>query len=102
MLARSSLLAALGLVLSLGASGCAAGAMDDVSDEQPATEADALSAFPFVRSDQVSFGRAPINTHDASGMVNDDFSNPVHSADQIIAWLGQHKGYAHPLYLGCI
>jgi hypothetical protein len=55
-----------------------------------------------VRSDQVSFGRAPDNTGELQAMVKDDFSDAAHSADQVIAWLHQHKGYPHPIYLGCI
>lgn len=84
-----------------GAAGCVA-ETGDAPGEEPGAETDALTGAPFVRSDQVSFGRAPENTHDASSLVPDDFSDPKHAADEVIDWLKQHEGYPHPVYLGCV
>ena len=108
MLARSSLrfalLFAVPLALSSGALGCAAAPVDDVpaANEESSAEADAISVPVFLRSDQVSFGRAPSNTHDASKSVTADFSSPEKSAKEIINWLDKHPENKHPVYLGCI
>ncbi len=109
MLARSSLrfalLVALAGAASSGAIGCVAAPIDDAAanaDEESSAEADAISVPVFLRSDQVSFGRAPSNTHDASRSVTADFSSPEKSAKEIISWLDQHPDNKNLICLGCI
>ena len=95
------------IVALLALNGCIAGQIGDsgeplADEEAVGSEADAVGAAPFVRSDQVHFGRAPHNTGDLSQLVADDFSGPAKSAKAVNAWLDDHPGYDKPLYLGCI
>src|SRR5438105_153370 len=91
-------LLAAGLALSAGA--CAA-PPDAAGDEDPGTLDESVSSAPFIRSDQVSFGRAPHNTGDLSKEISTDFTDPKKDAAHVIAWLKDHPSYEHPLYLGC-
>ena len=105
MIARPSLRVAalLAGALALGSAGCAAASPDQASEsELQAAEGEALAAALFVRSDQVDYGRAPLNTGDLQGLVNEDFSSPTASADKVVAWIEAHPSYAHPIYLGNI
>jgi hypothetical protein len=98
---RSTFAILLSGSLALGALGCVA-PVDDTADEASAAESDALAVPVFVRSDQLSFGRAPHNTGDLSKSIPEDFSNPEKAAQMVIDWLDAHPGYEDPIYLGCI
>lgn len=87
--------------LALGTASCVAEPMDD-DVEETAELSEELAAPVFIRSDQLSFGRAPSNTGDRSKGVNQEFTSPKQDADQVIEWLKDHPGYDNPLYLGCI
>jgi hypothetical protein len=89
-------------VLSFALAACAGGPMDDLPEDTATSSTDALTPWAFVRSDQVSFGRAPTNTSDLSSMVAPDFSGAQHSANEVIAWIDAHPKDEHPIYLGCI
>jgi hypothetical protein len=99
---RLAFLLGLAGAVSIGACGCAADPSDDETAEDVGTNADAVTVPVFVRSDQVSFGRAPSNTGDQSSKVNPDFSNADQAATEIIAWIKDHPGYDKPIYLGCV
>jgi hypothetical protein len=100
MLSLRKLALVLGITAaSFGASGCIG---EPVDEETPASGAEALSVPVFFRSDQVSFGRAPVNTGDLQKLVQDDFSGAEHSAQEVIAWIHANPNYPHPIYLGCI
>jgi hypothetical protein len=71
-----------------------------LEDEENST--DAVVASTFIRSDQLSFGRAPSNTSDRSKDIDPDFKDPAAGAAKVIAWLDDHPGFDKPLYLGCI
>jgi hypothetical protein len=95
------------LIAAVLALGTTAGCVGDPSDgggasEEVDAENDAVAAALFVRSDQVSFGRAPANTGDLSDKIANDFSNPDDGAAKVIAWIKDHPGYEKPIYLGDI
>jgi len=91
-----------GAVLSFGALGCAVEPPDGSGDEVDESVGDAIAASEFVRSDQVSFGRAPANTSDRSKELHPDFSDPTGDANKVIAWLDDHPEIKHPVYVGVI
>lgn len=84
--------------VSLATAACAGAPGDDLAG----TSEEVTAAAVFIRSDQVSFGRAPTNTKDLSNLVQPDFSNPDASAQQVIAWIKGQPGFARPIYLGCV
>jgi hypothetical protein len=94
----SSLL--LAACLAFGSAACVAAPIDD--GEDPAATTDALSVPVFVRSDQVSFGRAPENTSDLSKNVDPMFASPEKDAAYVTQWIEGHPNDHHPVYLGCI
>lgn len=85
--------------LALGSAACVA-PVDD--DEDAAKTEDGLSASVFIRSDQLSFGRAPGNTSDLSKHVDPDFATPAEDAAYVIKWIKDHPTDKKPVYLGCI
>jgi hypothetical protein len=92
----------LALVVPL-ATGC--GSSDPSADDAPLETTDeALAAPVFHRSDQVHFGRAPMNTDDVSHEIDiaDDFSNGPAAASRAIAWAKAHPASPRPMYLGGI
>lgn len=89
---------AMAVGISLATAACSGTPGDDVEG----TSEEVSAAAVFIRSDQVSFGRAPINTKDLSNLVQPDFSKPDASAQQVIAWIKAQPNYAHPIYLGCV
>jgi hypothetical protein len=97
---RALLLPLLTACLAAGSAGCVATSATD--DEDPAQSAEAVSVPVFVRSDQLSFGRAPANTSDLSKHVDPDFATPDEDAAYAIKWIEAHPKNEHPVYLGCI
>ncbi|MFT3764224.1 MAG: hypothetical protein QM820_01690 [Minicystis sp.] len=87
--------------LALGMTGCVADA-SDIDDEEVAAESEAIKGTAFLRSDQLSFDRAPHNTGDQSKGLSVDFTDPEHDAEKVIAWIEDHPKYENPIYLGNI
>jgi len=83
-----------------GSTGCAVDSSSDLSPDAEQALADALTTPEFVRSDQVSFGRAPQNTAELQSLVHPDFSNASADAKKVIAWLDAHPNVHESVYLG--
>ena len=89
-----------GLVTLAGTSGCSVDSSDGMTPEEEQSLADAITTPEFVRSDQVSFGRAPANTTELQALVHRDFSDPVSDANKVIAWIDAHPNAHDSVYLG--